>query len=355
MSAETNCDTSACDDVIRIRIDVAMAVQDFNDLLAAQAAEGETCAPANPANRAVFRELAPFRLVEYSYVDDAVGTIDGAYLGFPDGSIYAVADEVPEAEVDSLVASDVADMAPVYLYLLLAEPRPSAVIGRFLDALAQHLGKPVVGVYRDARGGMGAHVHGIDQANGDVARRARLDGAVVASVLEANRHLSHQRVLDRYAARSESPDGRAWAQLTYNYAPHVIEFASAADRNDFVDWTRTLCEWIYARWCSWEELGFSEILRPAEVAPAPKGEIQAVKLLPPAKSQGGRPWRAFGGTSAATAKHFVESEAAADEQAMSSSLAMAREYWTYCIQTIDSAEFMARKTAEAQARRQIKV
>lgn len=338
------------DDVIRIRIDTASTVQDFLDLLAAQAAEGETRQPANPANRAVFRELAPFRLVEYAYVDSDIGDVDGVYLGFPDGTVYGVADEVPEAVVDALVAGEVADMPPVYLYIVLIEQRSGAAIAHFLNALSAHLGKPLVAVYRDADGTMGAHAFDSDPA----ARRSAQDAALVKSVLEANRHLSRQRILERYAARAESPDGRAWAQLTYNFTKHVIEFPSAADRNDFIEWSRILCEWIYARWCSWEELGFSEILRPAEIAPAPQGEIVAVKLLPPAKAQGGRPWRAFGGTSAATAKHFSESDAAVDEQALAHSLAMAREYWTYCIQTIDSAEFIARKTAEAQARRQIK-
>jgi hypothetical protein len=343
-------DTS--DDVIRIRVDTAWAVQEFLDLLSAQAAEGETRAPANPANRALFRELAPYRLVEYAYVDDGIGEVEGVYLGFPDGTIYAVADEVPETVVDAAVQGEVADLAPVYLYIVLAEPRPAAAIDRFLRALSNHLGKPVVGVYRDQGGAMAAH--GFD-GDGPVAAspyRAAIEGGMIRSVLEANRHLTRQRVLERYVARSESPDGRAWAQITYNYVKHVIEFPSAADRNDFIDWSRTLCEWIYARWSSWDELGFSEILRPAEVAPAPKGEIVAVKLLPPAKAQGGRPWRAFGGTSAATAKTFEESEAANDQQALIHSLAMAREYWTYCTQTIDSAEFMARKSAEAQAQRQ---
>jgi len=338
------------DDVIRIRIDTASTVQEFLDLLAVQAAEGETRQPANPANRAVFRELAPFRLVEYAYVDAGIGDVDGVYLGFPDGTVYGVADEVPEAVVDALVAGEVADMAPVYLYIVLAAPRSSGAIAHFLNALSTHLSKPLVAVYRDGDGTMGAHAFDSDLSG----RRAGQDAALVKSVLEANRHLSRQRVLERYAARAESPDGRAWAQLTYNFTKHVIEFPSAADRNDFIEWSRILCEWIYARWCSWEELGFSEILRPAEIAPAPRGEVVAVKLQPPAKAQGGRPWRAFGGTSAATAKHFSESDAAVDEQALAHSLAMAREYWTYCIQTIDSAEFIARKTAEAQARRQIK-
>lgn len=338
------------DDVIRIRIDTASTVRDFLDLLAAQAAEGETRQPANPANRAVFRELAPFRLVEYAYVDAGIGDVDGVYLGFPDGTVYGVADEIPEAVVDTLVADEVADMAPVYLYIVLAQPRGGAAIAHFLQCLSLHLGKPVVGVYRGDDGTMAAHAFDGDPAG----RRAGQDAALIKSVLEANRHLSRQRVLERYAARAESPDGRAWAQLTYNFTKHVIEFPSAADRNDFIEWSRILCEWIYARWCSWEELGFSEILHPAEVAPAPRGEIVAVKLNPPAKAQGGRPWRAFGGTSAATAKRFSESDAAMDQQSLAHSLAMAREYWTYCIQTIDSAEFIARKTAEAQARRQIK-
>ncbi|MBC7908552.1 MAG: hypothetical protein H7Y60_17625 [Rhodospirillaceae bacterium] len=336
------------DDVIRIRVDTGLAVQEFLDLLAEQAAAGETCAPANPANRAVFRELAPYRLVEYAYVDGDVGAIEGVYMGFPDGALYAVADEIPEEQVDALVSDAPAEMAPVYVYVVLTEAQPSARIDKFLTALSVHMDQPLVGVFRDAAGTMAAHAYD----GGDSTQRARLDGAVVKSVLEANMHLSKQRVLERYAARAESPDGRAWAQITYNYAKHVVEFSSPAERNDFMDWSRTLCEWIYARWCSWEDLGFAEILRPAEVAPAPKGEIVAVRLHAPAKVQDGRPWQAFGGINAATAKTFNESPAATSEEAMAHSLAVAREYWSYCKDTIDSAEFIAKKQAEAQAKRQ---
>ncbi|HLO76434.1 MAG TPA: hypothetical protein VK196_08260 [Magnetospirillum sp.] len=338
------------DDVVRIRVDAAMAVQEFLDLLSAQAAEGETRAPANPANRAVFRELAPYRLVEYAYVDAGIGNIDGVYLGFPDGSIYSVTDEVPEAVVDAMVQGEAADLPPVYLYVVLAEPRSPRAIDHFLRALAVHLDKGLVGVFRDETGAMAARAYDGSGHAGAVGQRSRCDSAAVKSVLEADRHLTRQRIVERYAARSESADGRAWAQITYNFNKHVIEFQSAADRNDFVAWSRTLCEWVYARWCSWEDLGFGEILRPAEVAPAPKGEIVAVKLLPPAKAQDGRPWRAFGGTSAATAKPFGASQAATDQQALIQSLAMAREYWTYCTQTIDSVEFIARQRAEAEAR-----
>ncbi|MBX9635045.1 MAG: hypothetical protein K2X44_08700 [Magnetospirillum sp.] len=336
------------DDVIRIRVDTGLAVQDFLDLLAEQAAAGETCAPANPSNRAVFRELAPYRLVEYAYVDEAIGTVEGVYAGFPDGAIYSVADEIPEQQVDALVRDDPAEMAPIYVYVVLDQPQLPSRIDHFLAALSAHVSKPLVGVFRDAAGAMNAH--GYDGGNGAI--RARLDKAVVQSVLEANMHLSKQRVLERYAARSESPDGRAWAQITYNFTKHVVEFASPAERNDFMDWSRTLCEWIYARWCSWADLGFAEILRPAEVAPAPKGEIIAVRLQAPAKVQDGRPWQAFGGTNAATALPFDQSAAAASEDGLRHSLDLAREYWSYCKNTIDSAEFMAKKQAEAQAKRQ---
>lgn len=341
------------DDVIRIRVDTALAVQDFLDLLAAQAAEGETRAPANPGNRAVFRELAPYRLVEYAYVDDGIGEVEGVYLGFPDGSIYAVADEVPETVVDAAIQGEVAELPPIYLYIVLAEARGADAIDHFLKELAVHLGKPLVAVFRDEGGAMTAHGYDSDGPVAASPQRARIEAGMLKSVLEAHRHLSRQRVLERYVARSESPDGRAWAQITYNFTQHVIEFPSAADRNDFIDWSRTLCEWMYARWSSWDELGFREVLRPAEVAPAPTGEIVAVKLLPPAKAQGGQPWRAFGGTSAASAKGFDESAVASDPQALAHSLVMARDYWTYCTQTIDSAELVARKSAETQAQRHL--
>lgn len=342
------------DDVIRIRVDMALAVQQFLDLLAAQAADGETRAPANPANRAVFRELAPYRLVEYSYIDEAIGGIDGVYVGFPDGTIYSVADEIPEEAVDALVSGDPARMEPVYLYVVLEQARPAALIDHFLQALAIHVGKVLVGVYRDTVGIMTAHGYDGDESAAVSPHRARLDAAVIASVVEANRHLSKQRVLERYAARAESPDGRAWAQITYNFTKHVVEFASPADRNDFMEWSRILCEWVYARWCSWKDLGFTEILRPAEVAARPKGEIVAVRLQAPSRIQDGRPWQAFGGTDAATAKRFDHSAAAGSDEALRHSLALAREYWSYCLDTIDSAEAQAKNKAEAQAKRSFK-
>ena len=56
-----------CDDVIRIRVDTTWAVLDFIRQLAEQAAAGETRAPANPAQTAIFRDIAPYRLVEHNY------------------------------------------------------------------------------------------------------------------------------------------------------------------------------------------------------------------------------------------------------------------------------------------------
>lgn len=324
----------ACDDVIRIRIDTGWAVQDFLDQLAVQAAEGETRAPANPANRAVFRELAPFRLVEYAYVDDSLESIDSVHIGFPDGSIYSVSDEIPEALVDDLVRGAPASLPPLYLYILPGAPCAADAIGHFLAALASHLGKPLVGVFRAEDGTMAARIHdGGETLSAD--SRARLAEAAAKSLGEGARHLTRQQVLDGYAARAQSPDGRAWAQISYNFTRHVVEFASAADRDDFIEWSHVLCAWGQARWA---DLGFTEVLRPAEVAPAPIGEVTAVPLLPPSKALDGRPWRAFGGRDAATAQHFPQSGAAVNGQALADSMVLAREYWDYCTATIDAAQ-----------------
>lgn len=318
------------DDVIRIRVDTALAVQDFLDLLAAQAAEGETRAPANPANRALFRELAPYRLVEYAYVDEAVGEVDGAYLGFPDGSIYAVADEIPEAVVDAVVQGAVAEMAPVYLYIVPAQPRGAAVIDRFLKALSIHLGKPLVGVFRDQDGALAAHGYDGERELAASPQRARIEAAMARSAAETARHLSRRQVVEGYAARSQGADGRAWAQVTYDFTKHVIEFASAADRDDFIEWSRALCGWIAAGGCTWAELGFSEVLQPAEVAPAPKGEIVAVPLQSPAQADGGKARQAFPATGASP-----------------QALTLVRDYWGYCVRTIAAAEQAAREADAA--------
>lgn len=337
------------DDVIRIRIDTVEAVADFRALLAAQAAEGETLAPANPDNRAVFRQLAPLRLVEYAYVDDgALGAIDGVYLGFADGALFAVDDDIPEAVIDALVSQKDGDLAPIYLYIVLAEESSSSAIDHFLEALAMHLGQPLVGVFRDNVGRMAAHAYHLDSAP---AKRASLDRQVTRSVLEANRHLDKARIERRLTARNLAADGRAFARITYQFAQHVVEFTNAAARDDFIAWSRTMCDWIYARWCSWEDLGLTEILRPAEIAAEPGADQMAVRLIAPSHYEEGAPWRAFGGGDAASAVHFTQSEAAANDAALLKSLDLAQAYWRYVTNTIAAAEAMARALSDQRRRR----
>ena len=341
------------DDVIRVRIDATRAVAEFMTLLAEQAAEGETQAPANPANRAIYRELAPFRLVEYTYVDDALGDIDGAYLGFADGALYAVSEDIPETVIDALVAQDHADLPPVYLYLLLAEPRSARDIDHFLAALSAHLNRPLVGVFRDDAGRMAARAYGTAAVAPAVAEALSREAS--RSVLEANRHFDKARTLRRLAERNLAADGRAFAQITYRYAQHVAEFVNAAARDDFIAWSRTMCEWIYARWCSWEDLGLTEILRPAEIAAEPQGETTAIRLVPPSEYEGGAPWRAFGGKDAASAQHFTQSEAAVSDAAMRVSLDLAQGYWRYVTDTIAASETLARALADDRRRRGMKL
>lgn len=341
----------SCDDVIRIRVDSAWAVEEFERLLAEQAAEGETRAPANPPNRAIFRELAPFRLLEYEYVDEEVGGIEGVYLGFPDGAIHAVSDEIPEEVVDRMLTGPAGELPPVYVYVLPRQPLTASQIDRFLKALSAHLNKPLVGVFRDERGQMSAHAYDGDVPGAASPHWGRLEAGVVRSVLEANRHLTKARVLDRFAARSQGPDGRAYALLTYGFAKHIVEFASVAERDDFLAWTRFLCQWIYARSDSWGDMGFGEVLRPAQLASAPVGDQIAVRLAPPARAPMGNAWRAFGGTSAATARPFAESEAATSDEALAQALITARAYWSFVTETVATTEAHLRAQAEAQRKR----
>lgn len=330
------------DDVIRIRIDVGSVVQDFIALLQEQRAHGETRAPENPANRALFRELAPFRLLEYAYVDPGVGEIEGVYLGFSGRRIYAVDDIIPDSVVDQAVAGTDADPSAVYVYVVLATPSNSYAIDHFLKALSAHMSRPLVGVFRNEFGQMRAHAY--DGENpGDVGANAdRLRTEMVKSVLEADRHFGKARLLSCYAAAAEGgADGRAWAQLTYAFGKHVVEFPTVLDRNDFVAWWRVLCEWVYARWCSWEDLGFAEVLRPAEIAPAPTPDIPVTRLLSPLRFKDGQPWEAFGGISAETAR---SPGGTAAEEDWTRSLQVAREYWAYVRDTITLTETQAAAT-----------
>lgn len=344
----------SCDDVIRIRVDMAAAVADFTEQLAAQAADGVTEAPANPANRAVFRALAPFRLVEYGYIEADLPAIEGVYVGFADGHLFSASEDIPEPVVDALVAGDPASMAPAYLYIVLERPVGLGCVDRFLKALSSHLGQPLVGIFRDEAGRMTAQAYDGDRHASDSADHARLAAQVTASVLEANLHLDKARVLKRFAKRHVSADGHAYAQLIYRFASHVVEFSSVAARDDFIAWSRTLCEWIYARWTSWEDMGFGEILRPAETVSAPADDRVAARLLPPSAVNGGAPWHAFGGQDAETALHFTQSDASISDESMRQSLDLARSYWRYVTDAIAAAETLARNRAALHGRRSIR-
>lgn len=306
------------EDVIRIRVDTARAVREFLTVLEQQAAEGETRAPAKPRATAIYRELAPYRLVEYAYVDASVGEVGGAYIGLPDGTIYSVTDEIPEGAVAAMVKSPVEDLPPVYVYVLLEDPAPAAAIGTFLEALSHHTGLPFVGVFRD-QGVMTARFYAGDEPVTFVP-----DAMVARALAETELHLTKQQVLDAFVRRTESVDGRAFARVSYGFARHVLAFSTIADRDDFVAWSRTLGEAMDEAHKSWEDLGFAEMFRAAEPQPAPDmGQVETI-LAAPAHYQGGRPWRAFdGGT-------------LADSRA-------AYEYWSYVQQTIDTNEAGARR------------
>lgn len=270
------------DDVIRIRVDTGRAVQDFLTLLDDQAAEGETRAPAKPRATAVYRELAPYRLVEYAYVDGSVGEVEGAYVGLPDGSIYSVGDEIPEAAVDDMVEGEISSLPPVYIYIVLADPVHPALIDGFLTKLADHVDLPLVGVFRNDDGAMAAWPYpgghpGISPA------------MLMGALKETSRHLSKDQVINRFVARSECPDGRAFARISYAFAKHVVEFRSAAERDDFIAWSRLLCETI----SDWSAIGFNEVFRPAVPARLPEAEVVVTPLAAPGTFAGGQAWRAF--------------------------------------------------------------
>lgn len=337
------------DDVIRIRIDSTQVVGAFMQLLAEQAAAGEMLAPANPANRAIYRELAPFRLVEYSYVDVTMGDIEGVYVGFADGALYSVSEEIPESVVDALVAENHDNLPPIYLYILVAQPHSAAEIAHFLTALAEHLGRSLVGVFRDHDGHMSSRAFG-DGAETCPETRQEVSKAV----LEANRHLDKARVMKRLADRTVAADGRAFASITYKFAPHLAEFPSTAARDDFIAWSLTMCEWIYARWCTWEDMGLTEILRPAEIASEPGEDFTPVRLVAPQDYDNGAPWRAFGGRDAATAQHFPQSDAAISDEVMRHSLDLAQAYWRYVTDTIAAGEALARALSDDRRRRGMK-
>ncbi len=296
------------DDVIRIRIDTTRAVDAFLTLLAEQAAEGETRAPANPAATALWRELAPFRLVEYAYVDGGVGAIVGAFIGFPDGGLYSVEDDIPEDAVTELVKGSehrAADLPPIYVYVVLEKPANREAIDSFLTELSSHVGHALVGVVPGSDGKLKARFYDAEGTKG-VAR-------------EGDRHLDKSAVLGRFASRSQRVDGRAYACLTYAYAKQILEFASAPDRDDFVAWSRSLCDWIFGHGDDAVELGFPEAHRPAELAPVPEDDRPVIHLAAPSSFEDGAAWTG------------INSDAPPED------VAGARDYWAYVRRALDEA------------------
>ncbi len=265
------------DDVIAIRVDTARAVADFLDLLRRQADSGETEAPAKPANRAVFRELAPYRLVEYDYVETCVGPVEGAYVGFPGGGVYNCAELIPEEAVDALVADGTAP-PPLYVYVLLGGPVAEAAIARYLDALASHLGMPLVGVFHRGDGSTAAAIH-VGDSTPDPDHMAALRGAVAAVAAETDRHLTKTQVVARHAACSQAPDGRAYACLGHRFSRRILEFPSTADRDGFVAWTERFC----VQGSAGEGAG-AGVLRPAEPCAVPPPDFRVIRVRPPAGS-----------------------------------------------------------------------
>ena len=296
------------DDVIRIRIDTTRAVEAFLTLLAEQAAEGETRAPANPAATALWRELAPFRLVEYAYVFTGVGAIQGAYVGFPDGGLYSVEDDIPEDAVTDLVLGNehrVVELPPIYVYVVLEAPVGREAIDSFLTELSSHVGHALVGVVPGGDGVLKARLYDSEATNG-VAR-------------EGDRHLGKAALLDSFASRSQRGDGRAYACLTYAYAKQILEFGSAAERDEFVAWSRSLCDWIFGHGDDAKELGFPEAHRPAELAPVPEADRPVVHMVAPGSFQDGAAWTG------------INSDAPPED------VGGARDYWAYVRRTLDEA------------------
>ncbi|MGE5505329.1 MAG: hypothetical protein ACM31L_12965 [Actinomycetota bacterium] len=305
------------DDVIRIRIDTTWAMLDFIRLLAAQAAEGETRAPANPAQTAIFRELAPYRLVEYDYVDPGIGTVESVLVGFPNGALFAAGEDIPEAEVGDLIVNHVDDepvLPAIYVYVVLSHPASPEAISDYLDALSNHLGQPVVAAAR-VDGTLAAFIHGASE-NGDGFGRLRAAAAHCAA--ESARHLDKARLTNAFAANCQRADGIAYARLTYAYDSHVLEFAGPDERNDFLSWSRQLCRWLDTQPGSAEDLGFPEATRPAQIARVPEDDIPVARLAPPSSFGGGKAWKAF-----------AEGAPPGAEQG-------ARDYWAYVRETLEA-------------------
>jgi hypothetical protein len=234
------CDHKICSDVIAIRIDAARAVAEFTDQLRQQAEEGEAMAPANPGNRALFRALAPFRLVEYDYIAPEIGPIIGAFVGFPDGGMYRCDEIIPEEAINA----DLAVLAPLCIYIVLDQPAPEDAIAHYLAALSAHLGQK----------------------------------------LEAAATLDKAQVLDRHNRRNHLPDGRAYAQITHNFRHHTLEFPSIAERDTFVAWSHDVCA---------RGLAEFDLERPAESCAVPPPGFRVIPATSPVGEDAGGYWRSL--------------------------------------------------------------
>jgi hypothetical protein len=221
---------------------------------------------------------------------------------------------------------------------LIPETPPSpATVAAFVAALAEHLEQLLIAIHLDDGGQMTALPYFPENASPTPQESARARAQAGHGLLEADRHLSKTRILERLDARATGATGLAHARVVHAFAPYILEFSSPAERDDFVAWTRLACATLYGAAPTAAAENFNTIFRPAEPCIAPGSGVTACHVPLPQAVAGGRPWLPFGDPRAPT---LPEGRAAQGE-----ALRLIAEYWRLVVDVIErakNAEFLSR-------------
>ena len=215
--------------------------------------------------------LAPFRLVEYAYVDDKIGsTIRAAFFGFPDQSLYDAASEIPEHVVPDLLAMAAGDwtrLPAIYVYLYLERSASFSEVDTYLHALGSHLDIPLSGCFSEVSGGWGIINYGhAPVVSVDLA--AETERFLPASVFA-------QRMADESGQLS-------YAFVTWQFQKYLVKFNDKIKRDDFIQWTKSIC--------ALGDLDVVDMVKPAVPCLDPGRRKPSEMILSPKEWAGGDAW-----------------------------------------------------------------
>ena len=240
--------------------------------------------PLERAETALWQQLAPFRLVEYAYIDNDLLPVERAFFGFPGGLICEADDDVPATWVAGLAAAAVQapPPQPVFLYLKSGAPVTPLLACEYGRMLSGHVEQPLTG-YCPTPGGGWTRWRFTPEGGGCE------EGAATPG--EQARLLSWA---DLCAANDgpETPGGERgrWARFRFGFDNRLLEFADAGRRDDFLGWSRAATDALFRS----TSLSLPDLVQPANAVDLRRPGRATVPLPAPGDWSEGDAWNFTG-------------------------------------------------------------